>query len=293
MNPNDYRYISLNEIEQRNNAEDEEILLIEDDFGTNYRKPLINSKESGVRDGEDFDDNSSSNSDLEILEPEDSPYNRPPQQRNKKDSKKALKIIGFLFQNLFIDIICPIIIFFSLQNSIGATLAIVLSAIPPAVSTIFSIVVFKRIEAIPIISLCSISITSIFTLSYGNPKFNLLPDAIIPLFIGVGFLFTIKRKRPLFYYFARPWVTQNNPEKIVEWNNKWDQAGFRRDMRLIGVGWGIGLLLRGLSWGILVYFLEVQVLLIINPIIGLGFMVPLGVWTSVYVKKKLAQFRLA
>ncbi|KXN74905.1 hypothetical protein CONCODRAFT_1978 [Conidiobolus coronatus NRRL 28638] len=198
--------------------------------------------------------------------------------RFSKETVQKIKLFGFFFQHVILEIALPLILFFTLKQPVGDLWATIYSSIPGLLSTLFTILVKRRFEPIPIMIIISFFIGFALTLRYNNPKLKQVDGSIITGIIGLAFLFSLLLNKPLIYYTSRPWVTKNDPDKLEEFEEKWKIRAFRKTMTNMSLIWGFGL----------------DLLMILSPVITYGNLVLLTVVTVIYgVRKKRQAEELA
>jgi intracellular septation protein A len=206
-----------------------------------------------------------------------------------KEKVQRIKLFGFFFQHVILEIALPLILFFTLKQPVGDLWATIYSSIPGLLSTLFTILVKRRFEPIPIIIIISFFIGFALTLKYNNPKLKQVDGSIITGIIGLAFLFSLLLNKPLIYYTSRPWITKNDPDKLEEFEEKWKNRAFRKTMTNMSLIWGFGLILQAVINLILIFTISLDLLMILSPVITYGNLGLLTVVTVVYGMRKKKQ----
>jgi intracellular septation protein A len=207
---------------------------------------------------------------------------------------KMVRIFGFFFQYVIMEITLPIILFFTLKDPLGVINATVISSVPSLLSALWTVLVKRRFEPLPYIIIGAFVIGLCLTLVYQNPNLRQIDGSVITGCIGIAYLVSLAFKRPLIYYFSRPWVTKNVPEAIKEFDVKWENPGFRKAMTVISIVWGVGFLIQAAINLALVFTINIDLLIILSPVLTYGNIGILAIWTTIYslAKKKQAEERI-
>jgi intracellular septation protein A len=215
-------------------------------------------------------------------------------KRVEPATAKKIRIFGFIFQNVIMEIALPLILFFTLKGPLGEIKATIISSVPSLLSALWTILVKRRFEPLPYIMIASFFIGLGLTLAYQNPNLKQIDGSVITGCIGLAYLVSLGLKRPLIYYFSRPWVTKNVPEAIKEYDAKWENPGFRKAMTVISIVWGVGFLIQAAINLALVFTINIDLLMILSPVLTYGNIGLLVIWTTIYSlrKKKQAEERI-
>ncbi|KXN74900.1 hypothetical protein CONCODRAFT_1971 [Conidiobolus coronatus NRRL 28638] len=216
-----------------------------------------------------------------------SQINLKPQQQQKSPLKfKRIAIVLFFYlRHLVIETMLPMSLFYNLTPNLGALYAMLISASFPAISVLFTIIVSRRFEPIPILIVSLIVIGYLLSLT-GDPKLIQLNTPIANTILTISYLATINCELPLIHYFARPWLTLNNAEAIKKFDAQQRLIQFREINRFVTYIWAAGLISLSIIISILVFTVELWLLNILCPlIINLGIL-GLVLWTGWYCGSK-------
>jgi hypothetical protein len=93
----------------------------------------------------------------------------------------------------------------------------------------------------------------------GSPRFLLAKEARLTAVIGVWFLASSRRQRPLSFVFARAALEGRRHFTTQSWDALWDRSrSFRRGWRISSVIWGVGMLVDATLRVVLAYSLPVD-----------------------------------
>jgi intracellular septation protein A len=195
---------------------------------------------------------------------------------------KQLKLAGFLFQHIILEIALPLTLYFTLKGPIGELKAVIISSVPSLLSTVFTVLVKRRFEPLPIIIIVSFFIGLGLSLGFNNAKLNEIKGAIITGCIGLAYIISLLFEKPLIYYFSRPWQTQNDPEKIKKYDEDWKVPEFRRVMRVISIVWGTGFILQAIVNIVLIFTVSLDLIIVLGNVLTYGNIALLVTWTFLY-----------
>jgi hypothetical protein len=183
---------------------------------------------------------------------------------------------------IIINGVLPFIIYRFSVGQLGEWWALILASVPPLLNSAREFVLRHRVDTIGALALAGI-LFSLINLSLGGyARLLLLRSAVIPGLFGVLYLVSLLFARPLFFYIARFFETGDDPARLAEWNELWTFTSFRYGMRLLSIGWGIGLLAEAVLRLVLVQVLTVEQYLLISPLLGYGFFFSLLFWSIWY-----------
>ncbi|KAJ3168786.1 hypothetical protein HDU87_000911 [Geranomyces variabilis] len=141
-----------------------------------------------------------------------------------------------------VQIIAPLVLYYSLAGSLSLILAVILSSIPPVLYVLYGAVVERKIEHFGVVVVLSFIVTLVTAEATDNVRILLLNNSITLLFMGVAFLWTLlpiarngRLQRPLIYNM----IERSDPDK---YDDLWTTSQpFRSHMRALSLMWGLGL----------------------------------------------------
>ncbi|HSR86956.1 MAG TPA: VC0807 family protein [Streptosporangiaceae bacterium] len=169
--------------------------------------------------------------------------------------------IGRQLARLAISIALPTALYYVLHVAgLSNLTALSLAAILPSVSTVYSLVVRRRVDAISLVVLATIVLTVILSVVARDPRFLLARDGLITGLWGLWFFATLRARRPAAYLFARPLMEGRKWFGTRAWDPLWQtSAQFRRIWRFSTIVFGTGLLLDAVIRIVMAYLLPVSV----------------------------------
>jgi intracellular septation protein A len=204
---------------------------------------------------------------------------------------KIIKTIGFVFQYVFMDIAFPLILYFTLKHPLGELYATIISSIPSLLSVIWSILIKRRFEPLPILIIFAFSIGLGLSLGLKDAKLHQINGPIITTVIGTSYIATVNFKRPVIYYFTRPWITKNELEKIREFDLKWENPYIINSMKVVSVVWGLGFILQSIANVVLIFTIDLDSVMIWGHVLTFGTIAILLVWSYIYKNFKTKQYQ--
>jgi hypothetical protein len=184
--------------------------------------------------------------------------------------------------DLIVNVVLPTAIYFWLSPRMGDVRALLWSSAPPVLWSVIEFLRARRIDAISMLVLAGIALSVLAVIGGGGARWLQLREKLVTAVIGLAFLVSAMIGRPLTYVLARAASRRKpgeDPEGIEELAG---DAGFRRMMNVITIVWGLGLLADVFVSVILVFVLPIGAYLIVNPILGYGFVGALVLWTYWY-----------
>jgi hypothetical protein len=126
----------------------------------------------------------------------------------------------------------PYLIYVVLGNMGFSTMsALTASALPPAVLTVFTALRRHRIDALGLITLCTIAVAIATAVLSGNARFMLAKDGLFPLVLGLAMLISLLFAKPLIFFVSTRVFGANNPAVLDRFYRAWRHDGYRHAVR--------------------------------------------------------------
>ncbi|KAF9379596.1 hypothetical protein CPB97_008874 [Podila verticillata] len=176
---------------------------------------------------------------------------------NKALQRKQWKVLAI---SMFVDVVLPVILYYTLKSHMSALAALLISSAPPAINCVVKFFVYRRVDPIGLLIIFGFVLSAILSVIDGNPRLLLLRDSFVTCASGLIFLASLIpikigkfQVKPLTYgvsaqmmtaapstqYFVEGnLVEQSLPEFCWQWSRR-----YRRGMRAMTAVWGIALLL--------------------------------------------------
>ena len=202
---------------------------------------------------------------------------------------QAFRSIGL---SILINAVCPYIIYRYLEPKFapGSIAPLLVSTAFPLFGLMLGMARRRTADYIAVISLVEISIGIVVALAASNVRLALIARALQGTLTGLFFLATIPIGHPIFYYFARQFVSSATPQIVggFEMAHQLDQG---HTFRVVTVVWGIATILVSFTNVALATAVTPATYLFAAPVVGIGSNVVLVVWTIRYSSGRFMRFR--
>jgi len=175
---------------------------------------------------------------------------------------RTVKPRAGLILELFVNLVLPWVAYRVACPYFGETGALYASAVPPI-------------------------IWSIVGMAFGgSPRTLLMRESIGSGTIGIVFLLSLFRERPLIYYLARATVAREMDGGAAHFEAVWDaQPGLRQMLRLMTFVWGAIMTTEMLLRWWMVFHWPVERVLVVSPVMGYTVFGCLLLWTFWYRRR--------
>lgn len=191
-----------------------------------------------------------------------------------------------VIRTLLINALAPYLIYMLLKGQVSDFAALVCSAIPPLLESIWSLVKRRRMDVMAVLVLGGIVLSLLMMLVGGNARLLLVRESLITGLIGLLFLGSLLLPRPLIFYLAREMNGGDRPENSGLWEKRWQHANwFRRGMRLMTLIWGLGTVLEAVVRIWMAETLPIQDFLVVSPFVQYGIIGGMILWNVWYVRR--------
>ena len=205
--------------------------------------------------------------------------NPPPVTSNRRE----------IVRTLVINAVAPYVVYMLCKPHLGGLVALALSAVPPAVEGVWSVVRQRRLDVVAALVLGGIAASLILIALGGSERILLLRESLITSLVGVALAGSVAAKRPILYYLTRQMRAGGDPAEAARWDARWDaEPGFRRTMRLLSLVWGVGLVVEMTVRTIMVFDMQVSHFLLVSPFVQYGMTGLLVLWTVAYGRRHFA-----
>lgn len=184
-----------------------------------------------------------------------------------------------------INVGLPLGIYRALVPQSGEANALLLSSIPPLIWSGWDLVRFRRVDALSLLIVLGIFLSLVAMAIGGNPRFLLLRESLVTGLIGLVFLASTLRAKPLLFYLARSMAAKESPAALQAFEAAWPKPRLVRFMRLTTWAWGLGLVSEALLRCWLAWTWPIERFLAIVPFIGYGTYFTLMGWTMWYARR--------
>ena len=160
-----------------------------------------------------------------------------------------------LILELFVNLVLPWIAYRAAQPSFGETGALYASAVPPIIWSIVEFIRSRRVDAVAAIVLLGIALSILGMALGGSARTLLMRESLASGTIGVVFLLSLFRERPLIFS-TRATVAREMDGGAAHFEAVWEaQPGLRQMLRRMTFVWGAFLTLEMLLrlWMVVTY----------------------------------------
>lgn len=196
-----------------------------------------------------------------------------------------------LLRNLTVDAGLPWVTVQLLEHAwhVPIVPAFAAAAIFPAASIFLSWGRHHRPEFIGMAVLATIVTGITIALLTNDVRFAVLKGAPAFGLFGLACLCSLGRRRPLMFFVSRQFRSGGDAAKAAAWTARLENAGFRRAMRRLTVVWGIVCLVEALLGIAAAFTLPPGIALVTEPMLGIGAVAGLLLWTTIYARRRSAR----
>jgi hypothetical protein len=185
---------------------------------------------------------------------------------------------------LVVDVVLPILLFYVLARYGVSTLwALIAGGLPPALNNLRVWIKAGRLEPLGIIVVTFLALGAAASLISGSVFFALVKDSLLTGTFGLICLFSLLAPRPLLFLIIRQFVAGEDSARVVWWNGLWEYPRFRVRMRVVTAVWGIVYLFEACLRIVFALALSPAQVITISPIMGVGALIALIVWSRRYL----------
>jgi len=193
----------------------------------------------------------------------------------------------------FANFVAPYIVFEVLDGRFGDVIALIASAVPPLVWSIYELVKTRRLDALSVLVVAAIVFTVGATAMGGSARLIQIRDAMVTGLVGVMFLGSLAMKRPMIFYLARATMARNTASGAAEFEAAWEQKGVPEAFRMLTAVWGVGLIFQTAVMCWLAWIWPIGRYLLLSPFIGYGIFGLLMGWSLWYRARRIAAAKAA
>ncbi|MGW2474680.1 VC0807 family protein [Streptomyces sp. NPDC001665] len=145
---------------------------------------------------------------------------------------------------LLVDVALPLAAYYALKAAGLSTFgALAWSSAVPAVRTVWGAVRERRLNGLAALMVSVNAVSLLLGLVAGDPRLMLLKDSGVSSIVGLAFLLSALRGRPMLTAGLRPWLTRGEAAKTAAWERlSAGSAAFRKAENRFTAIWGGALL---------------------------------------------------
>lgn len=176
-----------------------------------------------------------------------------------------------LVSMILVNAVAPYIVYELAEPYTGGLVALALSAVPPTIESIWSVVRKKKLDVAASLVLGGIAVSLILIALGGSERVLLLRDSLITSLVGLAIAVSAFFKRPLLYYLFRQ-VQGGEPPLSA--------------MRVLSAVLGIGLIVEMAVRTAMVYSMTTSRFLLVSPFVQYGMTGALVAWAVFYMRRR-------
>jgi hypothetical protein len=192
------------------------------------------------------------------------------------------KMVGNIAIEILVNIVLPYAIYVKAEAGLGQVRALLAASVPPILWSGIEFARKRRIDAVSLLVLAGIVLSLLAFLGGGSVRFLQLRENLVTGLIGLVFVSSAVIGRPLIYQLAR---ARQSPAEAARLESLRDNPRFRRNMNIMTLVWGFGLLAQTAVACVLVFQMSIPHYLVVSPIVGYSIMGGLALWTFWFVKR--------
>lgn len=166
------------------------------------------------------------------------------------------------------------------------SIALALSAVPPALSVLGSWAWRRRLDPIGAVALISI-VAGLVAMAFlnGNEVLFKMRDSVITGAFGLVCLVTLVAPvKPAMFVMGRALTGDADKDKVGEFDALWEEPRARRVFTVLTAVWGVGLVAEAAARAALIYVLSTGVFLAVTPVVFWVVLGSLIYFTVTYVR---------
>ena len=190
---------------------------------------------------------------------------------------------GTLLNGMGLDIGLPLVAYYGL-HAFGADtwVALLAATIASGARTVWITVRQRRFNPFSALMLAVFGVGLLLAFVTGDPKLIILKDSAFTGVVGIAFLLSLVKGRPLTLEARRAWSPKEAPEIDEVWRTS---AAARHGYRVTSLVWGVSMLAEASLRAILIFLLPVSVMVALSTAMWVTTVVLLVFWTKLYAKR--------
>jgi intracellular septation protein A len=220
-----------------------------------------------------------------------SQYNVKQSNSNKNGTDRSMYFRRML-PTLLINAVVPFVINILAKPYMSTINALLLASAVPALFTLGSFIVKKRIDVVGVLVVVSLLLTAVFALLFKSPRLLLIQTSAIMGLFGVVMLISLLFPRPALFYLVRSVLAQNDEQHFARFNAGWAFPQIRSFYRSLTAVWGCVTVAHLLLQAMLAFTLPVSLMLVLGPILSFVIITPVTHWSRHAARKNKPLFDL-
>lgn len=195
---------------------------------------------------------------------------------------------------LVVNLFLPWLVYRLTLPALGSLGALYASAAPPLLWSLAEFAKVRRVDALSVIVLLGIGLSVVAMAIGGSARVLLVRESLVSGLIGVAFLVSLLRERPIVYYLACATIARQEADGVSRFNRVWNERPLlRANLRMMTAVWGTALTAEMLLRCWLAWHWPVERSLVVLPIVSYTIYGVLMLWTWRMQKRMRARERAA
>jgi hypothetical protein len=192
---------------------------------------------------------------------------------------------GTMLHGMGLDVVLPLVAYYGLTLAGADTwVALLASTVVSGVRTVWVLLRERRFNPFSTLMLAVFGVGLLLAFVTGDPRLIILKDSAITGVIGLAFLLSLVRGRPLTLEAQRAWAPVEEKKAI---DAKWDtNPAAREGYRRTSLVWGLAMLGEASLRAILVFLVPVSIMVGLSTAMWIATVVLLVLWTKRYAKSR-------
>ncbi|KAI9202817.1 uncharacterized protein BJ171DRAFT_625855 [Polychytrium aggregatum] len=201
------------------------------------------------------------------------------------DPENRQKMRRAIIQLVGINIIAPVVINLVVMRFAPPIVSMALSGVPSLLAALYRIVIHRQLDIIAAFVVVSIAISITVVALNTDPRWLLLKDSIEHFVLGLVFIVSIWFKQNLLWRYNVQW-RGTDPAALERLKTMWEtRPAIRKVTNVMSLVYGIGFCVEAAIRVGLIFVLPTNVMSIVSPLLGLGFLILAAVWTRHFIRR--------
>jgi len=198
-----------------------------------------------------------------------------------------MKIKAGVVLELVVNLFLPWLVYRLALPSLGSLGALYASAVPPLLWSIVEFAKVRRVDALSVLVLLGIALSIVLMALGGSPRILLVRESLASGAIGVAFLLSLLRERPLVFYLARATLARQEANGASRFDALWsERAQLRANLRMMTAMWGAALTAETMLRCWFAWHWPVERSLAVLPIVSYVIYGAMMLWT-IWMRKRM------
>lgn len=212
------------------------------------------------------------------------------QSYTNNNTNDRVNMLRQMLPNLLINAVLPLLINILAQPHMSTINALLLASSVPAVFTLGNFIWKRHIDVLGLLVVAGLLLSAVFALVFSSPRLLLLQGSAVSGLFGIAMLVSLLFSRPILFYIVRSVTTQNDTQRIARFNANWAFPQFRTCYRVLTIVWGCLMVAQVILHIVLIFSLPISLMLVLNPILNFGVIIPAAHWSMHYIRKNRPVF---